>query len=76
MAFQKLARAEEVPPGRTKYFRPGGRPVILAHYQGRIYALGGVCPNTKKHPEEECGHYDVQSDAIHGCGFRFKLTSR
>ena len=45
MAFQKLARVEEVPPGRTKFICMDQKPVILANYQGQIYAMHGRCPH-------------------------------
>ena len=45
MAYVKLGRAVEIPPGRTKFVRAGACPVILANYQGRICALHGVCPH-------------------------------
>ncbi len=45
MAFQKLARVEEVPPGQTKFLCVGETPVILANCSGRIYALYGLCPH-------------------------------
>jgi len=45
VAFQKLARLEEIPPGQTRYFpRPGG-PILLAHFEGSIYAVSGICPH-------------------------------
>lgn len=45
MALQKLARVEEIPPGRTKFFRLGSKTVILANWAGQIYALHGICPH-------------------------------
>ena len=45
MAFRKLARAEEIPPGQTKFVCVGEAPVILANWAGRIYALYGLCPH-------------------------------
>jgi nitrite reductase/ring-hydroxylating ferredoxin subunit len=45
VAFQKVARVEEIPPGRTKFLHVGKQPVILANFQGRIYALFGLCPH-------------------------------
>lgn len=36
---------EEIPPGRTKFIRAASRPVILANWEGRIYALEGICPH-------------------------------
>ena len=45
MAFQKLARADEILPGRTLFLRVGEAAVILANWEGRIYALHGLCPH-------------------------------
>jgi nitrite reductase/ring-hydroxylating ferredoxin subunit len=47
MAFQKVARAEEIPPGKTKFLCRGDAPVILANWEGRIYALDGICPHQR-----------------------------
>jgi nitrite reductase/ring-hydroxylating ferredoxin subunit len=45
MAFEKVARAEQVPPGKTGFFLPRGRPVVLSNFEGRIYAHYGMCPH-------------------------------
>lgn len=45
MAFQKVARAEEIPPGATKYVVAGETPVILANVEGEHFALYGLCPH-------------------------------
>lgn len=45
MAFQKLARVDEIPPGETKFLRVGESPVVLARWSGQIYALHGMCPH-------------------------------
>ena len=45
MAFQKVALVNEVPAGRTKFVCAGNTPVILANWEGRIYALHGICPH-------------------------------
>ncbi len=45
MPFQKLGRADEIPPGKTKFVCAGEAPVILANWEGRIYALHGICPH-------------------------------
>ena len=47
MAFRKLARVEEIPPGKTRLVRAGKSPVILANWGGRIYALDGICPHQR-----------------------------
>ncbi len=45
MAFVKVARADEIPPGRTRFRLVGPRPLILANLEGRIFALHGICPH-------------------------------
>jgi 3-phenylpropionate/trans-cinnamate dioxygenase ferredoxin subunit len=45
MAFQKLALVDEVPAGKTKFVCVEDTPVILANYDGQIYALYGLCPH-------------------------------
>ncbi|MGH9666972.1 MAG: Rieske (2Fe-2S) protein, partial [Bryobacteraceae bacterium] len=45
VGFEKVARVEEVPLGQTRYVRVGRKPVLLANYKGRIYALSGICPH-------------------------------
>lgn len=45
MAFIKLARVDDVPPGRTRYFALDSGPVLLANFEGSIYALSGICPH-------------------------------
>ena len=57
MAFQKLARAEEVPPGQTKFLCVGVAPVILANWAGQIYALYGLCPH-RNNPLEGATMWD------------------
>ena len=45
MPFVKVARAEEVSPGLTKYCPLESGPIILANHEGAIYALSGICPH-------------------------------
>ena len=45
MPFVKLARADEIPPGQTRFFHAGKTPVILANCRGAIHALHGICPH-------------------------------
>jgi 3-phenylpropionate/trans-cinnamate dioxygenase ferredoxin subunit len=45
VAFRKLARVEEIAPGSTKYIGTADKPVILANWEGHIYALYGRCPH-------------------------------
>jgi nitrite reductase/ring-hydroxylating ferredoxin subunit len=49
MAFQKLARLDEVPPGHTKFvYAASGSPVILANYRGEVHARHGLCAHQQK----------------------------
>jgi 3-phenylpropionate/trans-cinnamate dioxygenase ferredoxin subunit len=41
--FVKVARVDDVPPGKMKTVSVNGQPVILANVGGTIYALGGIC---------------------------------
>jgi 3-phenylpropionate/trans-cinnamate dioxygenase ferredoxin subunit len=45
VALVKVARVEEIPPGCAKYLTLESGPVILANFQGRVYALAGICPH-------------------------------
>lgn len=45
MAYVKLAPAESVPPGSTRFVCSAETPVILANYQGTIHAFHGLCPH-------------------------------
>ncbi len=45
MAFRRVARADEIPPGETRYYEVDGVPVVLAHWNGRFFALAGICPH-------------------------------
>lgn len=58
MAFIKLACADEIPPGQTKYFPHATGPVLLANYEGTIYAVSGICPHQMNPLEGAvlCGH--------------------
>jgi 3-phenylpropionate/trans-cinnamate dioxygenase ferredoxin subunit len=48
VAFVKIARAEDVPPGQTRFFIAEGKPLVLARWEGRIHALSGLCPHKWK----------------------------
>jgi len=41
----KLARVDEVPPGQTKFSPLESWPVLLANFEGAIYAVSGICPH-------------------------------
>ncbi len=57
MAFQRLARADAIPPGQTKFFWVGEAPVIVANFAGRIYALHGRCPH-RNYPLDGAAMWD------------------
>ena len=45
MGFSRVARAEDISPGQTRFFVVAGKPVVLANFEGRIYAYHGLCPH-------------------------------
>ncbi len=47
MTLVRVARAEEVPPGHTRFVLAGERPLVLANWDGRIFALDGLCPHQR-----------------------------
>lgn len=47
MGFRNIARVEDIPPGKTKYFHLDIGPVVLANVAGEIFALSGVCSHQK-----------------------------
>jgi len=48
VAFQEVAREADVPPGQTRFLNVEGKPLVLARWEGRIYALSGLCPHQWK----------------------------
>lgn len=77
MAFVRLTRAEEVPPGQTRYFPLDSGPVLLANYEGTIYALSGICLHklnpldgaTMWGPHIDCPYHHFQYDARTGANY-------
>jgi nitrite reductase/ring-hydroxylating ferredoxin subunit len=57
MPFEKLGRVDEIPPGSTKFSTVRGRPVLLANYAGRIFAMHGICPH-RRNPLEGAQLWD------------------
>ena len=45
MAFQKVGRVEEIPPGQTRFYCVGGQPVVLACWADQVFAMEGRCPH-------------------------------
>jgi nitrite reductase/ring-hydroxylating ferredoxin subunit len=48
VAFEKIARTEDVPPGQTRFIVIRGKPLVLARWGGSIHALSGLCPHQSK----------------------------
>lgn len=45
MAFVRVCRVEEVPPGRTGFFRAESTPILVANVAGQFFAAHGLCPH-------------------------------
>jgi 3-phenylpropionate/trans-cinnamate dioxygenase ferredoxin subunit len=48
VALTKVARVDEIPPGQTKFFQLPAGPVLLANYDGNVYAVSGICSHQLK----------------------------
>jgi len=57
LAFEKVARIEDVSIGKTKFLCARDTPMILANFEGRIYALHGICPH-QENPLEGATMWD------------------
>jgi 3-phenylpropionate/trans-cinnamate dioxygenase ferredoxin subunit len=45
--FIEIARAGDIPPGETRFFKVNERYIILANVDGTFYALSGICSHKK-----------------------------
>jgi 3-phenylpropionate/trans-cinnamate dioxygenase ferredoxin subunit len=43
--FVRLARMDEIPPGRTLFTRIGSKPILIANVAGQFFAVHGLCPH-------------------------------
>jgi nitrite reductase (NADH) small subunit len=43
MAFEKVAKLSEIPPGSIRTVQAGGKTLAVANVAGTIYALDNVC---------------------------------
>ncbi len=58
--FVVVAKASEIPEGRSQAFSVGGREVAVFHHQGRFYALDDYCP----HMGESLALGDIHGDTV------------
>ena len=45
MAFVKAASVSEVPPGKAKQVKVGGKTLAVFNVEGRFYAIDDTCPH-------------------------------
>ena len=43
MAFVKVGKIEDVPPGSAKVYEVNGRPLAVCNVEGDLYAIDDVC---------------------------------
>ena len=43
MRFTDVAQANEVPTGTMKSYSAGGKQILVANIDGKLYAINGVC---------------------------------
>jgi len=72
--FVNLARADDILPGQTKFVPRESGPILLANYEGAIYAVSGICPHQMNPldgavmcgPRVECPWHQFQFDCRTG----------
>lgn len=77
MSLHRVARTDDIPAGGTGYYCIQGHPVVIAQWEGRFFALDGICPH-RRNPLEgaqlwdnliDCPwhhfQYDVRTGANH-----------
>jgi 3-phenylpropionate/trans-cinnamate dioxygenase ferredoxin subunit len=43
MSFIEVAQVNEVPTGTMKSYSAGGKQILIANIDGKLYAINGVC---------------------------------
>lgn len=43
MSFTEVAQVNEVPTGTMKSYSVGGKQILIANIDGKLYAIDGVC---------------------------------
>jgi len=43
MSFTDVAQANEIPTGRMKSYSVGGKQILVANIDGKLYAINNVC---------------------------------
>jgi len=69
MAFVKVARVSDVPPGHVKAVEAGYEDVALCNVDGQIYAIADVCTHDDGPLGEGCLHGDQVECPRHGARF-------
>lgn len=71
--FTRALKASDLPNGQKKLVEIGGKPILICHTDGKLYAISNIC----SHAEEklECGRMSRTwiSCPIHGA--RFELAT-
>jgi nitrite reductase/ring-hydroxylating ferredoxin subunit len=45
MAFVKVAKTDDILPGKAKAATVGGKELAIFNVEGKLYAIDGVCPH-------------------------------
>jgi len=43
VAFVRVAKKEDVPPGKIYEFQVGGTPIAIANVAGKLHAINSIC---------------------------------
>ena len=74
--FQKVGRAEEIPPGKAKVVTVNDRSIAVFNIEGKFYAIYNICPHEggplgKGHVKGfvvSCPWHDLAFDVRNGQG--------
>lgn len=66
MAFVKIARVNEIPPGQVKIVQVDGEDVALCNVDGQIYAIADVCTHDDGPLGQGCLHGNQIECPRHG----------
>jgi nitrite reductase/ring-hydroxylating ferredoxin subunit len=73
MPFTKVATIQEIPPGKAKQIKAGGRTVALFNVGGTVHAIDDTCPH-RGGPLSE-GELEGNEVICPWHGARFDVTS-
>jgi nitrite reductase/ring-hydroxylating ferredoxin subunit len=72
MGFVKVISTRELPLGSMKGVEAGGKPVLVANFEGKYYAIGNVCTHMGCTLTDGTLNGEVVTCPCHGSKFNVK----